>query len=325
MGSAASVVKQSYDFTKRQCVASKMLPKLMAFRTLEKEKNVIVIRTRVDEKNGDEKECNDVEGGDDYDQCPVEEMKMTKEEIGQIVREAQVLMDRGGEARLEQAKNLYEQVVEGREKLLGPIHANTLKSISVLGSILHKQKKLYRARLEYERALNGYKQVFGIDNKDTLNCMNSLAEVLQGLDLNDEAINIFKECLAGKERLYGDHESTFITANHLADLLKKIRRIPEARDVYVKALQGKEKILGDNHPSTINAMINLALIQTRLGNLKDAIDLYERALQGQEQLYGIRHENTITTAKGLYKLLIVRSVDRKEDAKALMKRVGLSS
>ena len=231
MGSAASVVKQSYDFTKRQYMTSKVLPKLMTLRTLETKKNGIVSKT-------DEKELNDMEVGDDEDQCPVETMKTTKEEIGQLVREAQVLMDRGGEVRLEQAKNLYEQVVEGREKLLGPFHANTLKSISVLGSILHKLNKLPKARLEYEKALYGYEQVFGIDNKDTLNCMNSLAEVLKGLDLNEEAINMFKECLAGKERLYGDHESTFITANHLADLLKKTRRIPEARDVYVKALQG---------------------------------------------------------------------------------------
>ena len=45
MGSAASVVKQSYDITKRQYMASKVLPKLMAVGALERIKSGILRRT----------------------------------------------------------------------------------------------------------------------------------------------------------------------------------------------------------------------------------------------------------------------------------------
>ena len=56
-----------------------------------------------------------------------------------MAREALSLMDIGGEARLDHAESL-EQVVKGREKIC-PYHANTLKSITILGSILRKQTK----------------------------------------------------------------------------------------------------------------------------------------------------------------------------------------
>ncbi len=331
MGSAASVVKQSYDITKRQYMASKVLPKLMAVGALERIKSGILRRTgkmeaetdKQDHRQNEKKRFDGEDMDNNEDECPIEE-KMTKEEIGQLVREAQVLMDRGGEVRLEQARSLFEQVVEGREKLLGPFHANTLKSMTVLGSILYKLKKLNAARCQYEKALDGYEQVFGIENRDTLNCMNSLAEILQELGQEFEATNVFIKCLAGKESLYGDHESTFNTANHLANLFKKSRRTAEARDVYVKALRGKEKVLGDNHPSTINATVNLAGIQKQLGNLKEAIELYERALQKQEEIYGLQHENTLVTIKNLHHLLNLNSVNRKEEANMLMERVGHS-
>ena len=251
MGSAASVVQQGYEVTKRHYMASKVLSKLMAVRTLRRIRNGTWKVEESETAKEEEEQKNDTpsdetaEANNDEDDCSVNEIALTKEKCGQLALEAQLLIDRGGVARLEQARQLFQQVVEGREKLLGPLHANTLKSYSTLGSIMYKQKKFDAARSHYEKAVDGYEQVFGLVNRDTLNCMSSLAEILTelGSDREHEAADVYRKCLRGKEKLYGDHESTFNTANQLADLLKKLKQTEEARDVYSKALKTPSKLL----------------------------------------------------------------------------------
>ena len=311
---------------KRQYDVSKVQSKLMMLRAVQR------LRGHEEKKKDNEENCTknqhqdnrkDDEGKEHGGACEeplMEEMVVTKEECGQMAREALSLMDIGGEARLDHARNLLEQVVKGREKHLGPYHANTLKSITILGSILRKQNKTKAACWQYEKAVDGYVEVFGLENKDTLNCMNSLAELHNELGDDKKATDLYRICLRGKEKVYGDHESTFNTANHLANLIKK-SNLADARDVYVKALQGKELVLGTSHPSTINAMTKLAVMQKQLGNLREAIELYEKALGAQEKLYGNDHDITMATVKALHHLLNMNSVNRKEEAKVLAQRL----
>jgi len=55
-----------------------------------------------------------------------------------------------------QARPLYERALAIREKVLGPDHAQTVKSLDNLASPLHDQGELALARPLYERALAIY-------------------------------------------------------------------------------------------------------------------------------------------------------------------------
>ena len=329
MGSAASVIQQGIEATKRQYIASKTLPKLFVVRTLQRIKSgtwKVEENEKVEEEQKDHipsDETAEVHNNDGDDQCSDREIAITKEKCGQLALEAAGLIDRGGATRLEQARHLLQQVVEWREKLLGPLHANTLKSYATLGFVLYKEMKFDAARCQYEKAVDGYEQVFGLANRDTLNCMNSLAEILTklGMAREKEAADVYRKCLRGKEKLYGDHESTFNTANQLADLLKKLKQTEEARDVYSKALKGKQKVLGADHPSTINAIVKVALMCMQTGKIDEAISLYEDGLERQERIFGLNNESTLATAKCLCKLYNMLSVNRREDAIALTERI----
>ena len=136
MGSAASVIQQGIEATKRQYIASKMLPKLIVVRTLQRIKNgnwKVEDSEKIEEEQMDDIPSDETaeEDNDDGDhQCSDREIAITKEKCGQLALEAAGLIDRGGAARLEQARHLLQQVVEWREKLLGPLQCRQLPRLA---------------------------------------------------------------------------------------------------------------------------------------------------------------------------------------------------
>lgn len=74
-----------------------------------------------------------------------------------------------------------------------------------------------------------------------------------------EATTVFKETLAGRERILGrDHPSTLITRNNLAAAYMNGGRNAEAVAFYVINLQSQERTLGPAHPQTLVSRNNLA-------------------------------------------------------------------
>ena len=70
-----------------------------------------------------------------------------------------------------------------------------------------------------------------------------------------------------------------------------------------EALQGKRETLGDQHPTTLNSVINLALVLQDLGDLKGAEALCREALQGYREQAGARSMGTLFTIGNLADVL----------------------
>ena len=73
-------------------------------------------------------------------------------------------------------------------------------------------------------------------------------------------------------------------------------------EYYERALKGFEKTMGTNHPLTLSATMNIAIIyDNKLKDYEKAEELYQRALEGYEAQFWKDYKNTKQCAKS-YKL-----------------------
>ncbi|MDQ6898646.1 MAG: tetratricopeptide repeat protein, partial [Candidatus Dormibacteraeota bacterium] len=77
------------------------------------------------------------------------------------------------------AKPLLERVLSISERVLGPDHPDTARSLNNLAFLLQAQGELAAARPLYERALEIWERVLGPDHPNTASSLNNLAFLLQ--------------------------------------------------------------------------------------------------------------------------------------------------
>jgi tetratricopeptide (TPR) repeat protein len=88
---------------------------------------------------------------------------------------ALLLMDKGD---LAAAEPLYRRALEGRERVLGPEHPQTLTSVNNLAGLLESKGDLAAAEPMYRRALEAQERVLGPEHPQTLSSVNNLAGLL---------------------------------------------------------------------------------------------------------------------------------------------------
>jgi len=112
---------------------------------------------------------------------------------------ASLLQDLG---RLDQAKPLFKEALDGARKRHGNLHPTTLSAIQNLASLRQKQgKKLEKAELLFQEALTLLQDRLGNHHLVTLNAMDNLASVLKDQGKFSEAERVYQEALEGRRAL----------------------------------------------------------------------------------------------------------------------------
>ena len=93
---------------------------------------------------------------------------------------------------MEEAKKLCERALLGNERLLGPNHADTLKTVNNLANLLAQQSKLEEAKKLYEKALLGRERLLGPNHADTLTTVNNLAILLRNQGKLEDAKKLYE-------------------------------------------------------------------------------------------------------------------------------------
>ena len=213
------------------------------------------------------------------------------EQLNDLVS-AGILLSDGG--KFDEAQAMFERVLRGYEKALGPDHLSTLCTVNNLANLLSDQGKLHEAQAMYERALQGYEKALGPDHNYTLMTVGNLANLLIAQDKLDEAKTMHERVLQGYEKVLGpDHTDTLGTVNNLANLLFEQGKLDEAKVMFERALQGYENALGPDHPDTLMTLNNLGLLLEEQGKLDEAKALYQRCYEGYTKIYGADHSETI--------------------------------
>ena len=164
-------------------------------------------------------------------------------------------------------------------------------------------------------------RLLGPDHPDTLNSRNSLAAAYLAAGRVDEAIPLFEQILAVRQRTLGLGDSeTLVSQNNLASAYQDAGRIAEAIRLYELNLGIREKLLGSDHPSTLNSRGNLAAAYRDEGQVDKAIPLLEQTLADRERVVGPDHPDTQATRRKL--AAAYQDMGRAAEAVPLLERVS---
>ena len=133
-----------------------------------------------------------------------------------------------------------------------------------------------------------------------LNTRNSLAAAYEDAGRLAEAIQLFEQTLAGRERLLGPGDpETMRSRNDLARAYRDAGRVADAVPLVEQTLAARERLSGADHPSTLAPRNNLASAYRAIGRRSEAIPLFEKNAAACERLFGADHPKTLASRHNL--------------------------
>ena len=119
--------------------------------------------------------------------------------------------------------------------------------------------------VELSEAVGVIEDVLGADHPVTLTVRNNLAGAYKSAGRLAEAIELFKQVLAERERVLGaDHPDTLAVRNNLAGAYKSVGRFSDAIDAWEKLLPDCQRVLGLEHPLTKLVQKNLEAAKRKM-------------------------------------------------------------
>ncbi|CUS11372.1 unnamed protein product, partial [Tuber aestivum] len=159
-----------------------------------------------------------------------------------------------------ESEAIHRRGLEGRERILGPNHPDTLGSVNNLAITLRRQGKYHESETMHRRALEQRERILGPDHPDTLSSVGGLASALAEEGKYAESETMHRHALEGRGRILGpDHPATLRSVNNLANVLGDQGKYVESETMNRCALEGRERVLGPDHPDTLSSVGNLAI------------------------------------------------------------------
>ncbi len=222
---------------------------------------------------------------------------------------------------------LIRRSLEIREKVLGPDHPDTAKSLNNLAVLLERSGHYKDVEQLYKRALEINERTVGPGHPDTAKSLNNLAGLYGRLGQHKESEPLLERALEINEKALGpDHPDTARALNNLGSFRHKQAQYREAEPLLKRALEIDEKALGPEHPDTAACLHSLAGHYDDQDRYEDAEPLHKRALEIREKVLGPDHPDTAMSLnslgwlyqrEGKYKdaeLLYKRALDIREKA-----------
>src|SRR5216683_5530422 len=198
------------------------------------------------------------------------------------------------------AKDLEQQSLDIRRRVLGPENPDTLASMDDLGGALKESGQFVEAAKMFREEIDIRHHVLGPENPDTLNSMDNLGDALWADGNYAEAEKVDRETLDLRRRVLGpEHPDTINSMNNLEVCLIYLGRYPEAEKLGRETLDLRRRVLGPEHPQTLNSMNNLAFVLSLEGRYTEAEKLDREALDLRRRVLGPEHPATLETMRDL--------------------------
>ena len=213
------------------------------------------------------------------------------EDSGGMARIANYL---GASGNYAAARDLLRNVVDARERVLGPEHPDTLSARANLASWTGEAGDPAVARDQYAELLPVSVRVLGAEHPDTLTRRYEHARYTGQAGDAAEARDLQRSVLAAREQLLGlEHADTLESRHSLAYWTGEAGKPADARDQFIELLPMSARVLGPEHPDTLSARANVAYWTGEAGNRAAARDLVAVLLPVHERVLGPNHPNTL--------------------------------
>jgi len=192
------------------------------------------------------------------------------------------------ENKFHDAEELCRQILQVREKALGPGHCDNFETKYYLGLIREDEGRHEEAELFYQEAFNGRKG--HVQDRSDIKLMDytqALGNIARIRGRYAEASTLLVEVTALREQVLGvDHVETLHSKLLLSLCLKAIKEYAMAERLSKKAFRGREKLFGRNALPTLSASRVLADVLRSQGRYQDAEAIYKEDLMVLEQRFG---------------------------------------
>ncbi|KAL9630085.1 MAG: hypothetical protein Q9164_006593 [Protoblastenia rupestris] len=127
------------------------------------------------------------------------------------------------QGRYDEAEQMDRRALDGREKVLGKEHPDTLMSVSNLALVLQYQGKYDEAEQINRQALDGREKVLGKEHPDTLTSVYCLAYLLRQQQKYRMARPLYERALVGYRKVLRlNHPTTTACSEHYTSLLQEL-------------------------------------------------------------------------------------------------------
>jgi hypothetical protein len=199
-----------------------------------------------------------------------------------------------------QALTLHTQALEGRRRVLGDDHPDTLQSMNNVAELRRKVGDRHGAHDLHSQALAARRRVLGDDHPDTLRSMNDLAGTRRALGDVHGAHELQEQTLTARRRVLGDdHPDTLWSTHGLAVIRRTLGDLQGALQLFELTLTARRRVLGKDHPDTLWSMHALATTRRDIGDLHGARELQEQVLATRQQVLGEDHPDTLRSMNNL--------------------------
>jgi tetratricopeptide (TPR) repeat protein len=160
-----------------------------------------------------------------------------------------MVLERQG--KYEEAGTMHRRALEGREKVLGLEHPDTLTSVSNLGVFLDNHGIYEEGEVMYWRVLECRERVLGPEHPDTLYSVSNLGSILAQQGKYEEAETMYQRALEGLSKVLGpEHPGTLMIIDCLARTWVSQDKIQDAMALMEDCVELRTRLLGLGHPAT---------------------------------------------------------------------------
>lgn len=210
---------------------------------------------------------------------------------------AAALMSSG---RLDEAEVAMNTAIEGRTRLLGAEHPDTLFSRSLSATLAHMQNKSGKAMEIIKEVIAVQTRVVGAEETATLDSRTQLADLLHMGGEFEAALAEAKDIASIASRKLGpDSTYTLQAQSIVGSILSDMGRNEEAEQLLRGILAMKRKVFGDSHSQVLTTANALLLNLTAQRKLDDAVKIGREIVETAQRTLGADHSHTLTYMSNL--------------------------
>jgi tetratricopeptide (TPR) repeat protein len=215
------------------------------------------------------------------------------------------------------AESLFTSALATRRAALASDHADIAISASMLGWVNFERGRAPAGEVLLREAVNRWPDANPYNPAMHARSMNDLGVVLEAQGKYDEAVELYRQTLLIRRRLFGDsNRAVGVTLNNLAMATSRKGNFTAAVAIAETALVVMRRVSGMDHQRSTLIQGNLANLKSQLGDVAGAEAQYRDLLARQVRVSGAQHP--VTAFSQLNFASVLRSQGKLAEAETLL-------